>query len=151
MKKNNEPIVYRGEVYYADLSPAFGSEQGGLRPVIILQNNIGNKHSPTTIIAPITSNIGKKPLPTHILIPENSCGLSTESIVLTEQIRVIDKQRLKTKIGVIPQNFIVEIDKAIKISLAISQRECRLCTNIDDPRAFRRQTSKSYKKVFKKC
>ena len=91
MRKNNEPIIYRGEIYYADLSPAFGSEQGGIRPVVIVQNNTGNKHAPTTIIAPITSQIGKKPLPTHILF--NGCGIPKDSVILLEQIRTIDKGR----------------------------------------------------------
>ena len=119
MKKNNEPIVYRGEIYYADLSPAVGSEQGGLRPVLIIQNDIGNKYAPTTIIAPITSRLTKKPLPTHVALPQNAFGLKVEGIVLMEQIRVIDKQRLKQKMGTVSNDIMHEINNALKVSLAI--------------------------------
>ena len=117
MKKNNAPIVYRGEIYYADLSPAFGSEQGGLRPVVIVQNNTGNKYAPTTIIAPITSQMSKKLLPTHI--PFCGCGLTRDSIMLLEQIRTIDKSRLKEKMGQLPPEKIEAVDTAIKISLGL--------------------------------
>lgn len=119
MKKNNQPIVYRGEVYYADLSPALGSEQGGMRPVVILQNNVGNKHAPTTIIAPLTSRLTKKPLPTHIPLPKGAVGVACESVVLLEQVRVIDKQRLKNKMGFLNDEFMTKIDDALKISLGI--------------------------------
>ena len=119
MKKNNQPIVYRGEVYYADLSPAVGSEQGGNRPVVILQNNTGNKHAPTTIVAPLTSRLTKKPLPTHVLLPKGAVSVSCESVVLLEQVRVIDKQRLKSKMGNLSDEFMTEIDKALKVSLGI--------------------------------
>ena len=119
MKKNNQPIVYRGEVYYADLSPAVGSEQGGMRPVIILQNNVGNKHAPTTIVAPLTSRLTKKPLPTHILLPKGAVGATCESVVLLEQVRVIDKQRLKTKMGIISEEYMTKINEALKISLGL--------------------------------
>lgn len=118
MRKNNEPMVYRGEIYYADLSPAVGSEQGGIRPVVILQNNMGNKHAPTTIIAPITSQIGKKPLPTHILF--NGCGMPKDSVILLEQIRTIDKSRLKQKMGCLPPEKVEVLDSAIKISLGLA-------------------------------
>ena len=117
MKKNNEPIVYRGEIYYADLSPAVGSEQGGIRPVVIVQNNTGNKYAPTTIIAPITSQISKKPLPTHILF--NGCGVPKDSVILLEQIRTIDKSRLKQKMGQLPPEKVEVLDTAIKISLGL--------------------------------
>lgn len=117
MKKNNEPVIYRGEIYYADLSPAFGSEQGGIRPVVIVQNNTGNKHAPTTIIAPITSQIDKKPLPTHILF--NGCGMPRDSVILLEQIRTIDKGRLRQKMGQLPPEKIEVVDTAIKISLGL--------------------------------
>ena len=119
MKKNNEPIVYRGEIYYADLSPAFGSEQGGLRPVLIIQNDVGNRHAPTTIAAPITSRLTKKPLPTHVLLEVGTCGLQYESVVLMEQIRTLDKRRLKTRLGKIPTEKWPEINKAIKTSLEL--------------------------------
>lgn len=117
MRKNNEPMVYRGEIYYADLSPAVGSEQGGVRPVVIVQNNTGNKHAPTTIIAPITSQIGKKPLPTHILF--NGCGVPKDSVILLEQIRTIDKSRLKQRMGSLPPEKVEVLDTAIKVSLGL--------------------------------
>lgn len=118
MKKNNEPVVYRGEIYYADLSPAVGSEQGGHRPVVILQNNTGNRHSPTTIIAPLTTKFGKKLLPTHVELMES--GAPANSLVLLEQIRTIDKTRLSNKLGVVPPEIMIKIDEAIKISLGVS-------------------------------
>jgi mRNA interferase MazF len=118
MRKSNEPIVYRGEIYYADLSPAVGSEQGGIRPVVILQNNTGNKHAPTTIVAPITSQIGKKPLPTHILF--NGCGMLKDSVILLEQIRTIDKGRLRQRMGQLPPEKVEVLDSAIKISLGLA-------------------------------
>ena len=119
MKKNNQPIVYRGEVYYADLSPAVGSEQGGNRPVIILQNNVGNKHAPTTIVAPLTSRLTKKPLPTHVLLSKGAVSVTCESVVLLEQVRVIDKQRLKTKMGILSEEDMTKINNALKISLGL--------------------------------
>ena len=90
--------IKRGDLFYADLSPVIGSEQGGVRPVLIIQNNIGNKYSPTVIIAAITSQINKAKLPTHIEIGSDDNGLKSDSVVLTEQIRTIDKSRLKEKI-----------------------------------------------------
>lgn len=116
--KNNEPIVYRGELYYADLSPVRGSEQGGLRPVVIISNDIGNKHAPTVTVAPITSRTTKKPLPTHIAFC--GCGLSKDSVMLMEQIRTIDKSRLKQKMGSLPPEKIEAVDMAIKVSLGLS-------------------------------
>ena len=114
---NTNQTVYRGEIYYADLSPVVGSEQGGLRPVVIVQNNVGNKHAPTTIIAPITSRFTKKPLPTHI--PFSGCGLAKDSVMLMEQIRTIDKSRLKQKMGCLPSEKIEAVDMAIKVSLGL--------------------------------
>ena len=111
-------IVYRGEVYYADLSPVIGSEQGGMRPVLIVQNDIGNKHAPTTIIAPITSRFTKKSLPTHL--PLSNCGLAKDSIALCEQLRTIDKKRLREKMGEIGEEEKVALDKAITISLGLA-------------------------------
>ena len=116
MKENF--VVYRGEVYYADLSPVIGSEQGGLRPVLIVQNDVGNKHSPTTIIAPITSRFTKKPLPTHVSL--SNCGLAKDSIALCEQLRTIDKRRLKEKVGSMDEKDKVVLDRAIKISLGLA-------------------------------
>ena len=119
MKKNSEPIVKRGEIWYADLAPVIGSEQGGLRPVLIIQNDIGNLHSPTTIVAPITSHLGKKPLPTHVFLEKNNGGLTANSIALFEQIKCIDKQRLRCKMGELSPEIMAIVDKAIKISLGI--------------------------------
>ncbi len=111
-------MIMRGDIYYADLSPVTGSEQGGLRPVIVIQNDKGNIHSPTVIIAAITSNIKKTNLPTHIVLPEME-GLSKKSVVLLEQIRTIDKSRLSNKIGSIDNEYMRKIDEAILISLGI--------------------------------
>lgn len=109
-------IVKRGDVYYADLSPIVGSEQGGVRPVLVLQNDIGNKYSPTVIVSAITSKTGKMKLPTHIPL-ESDSGLSKNSMVLLEQIRTIDKMRLKEKIGHVDDNTMKQINDAIEISL----------------------------------
>ena len=114
--KSNQPIVNRGDVYYANLSPSQGSEQGGSRPVIIVQNNLGNKHAPTTIVVPLTSRLAKKPLPTHIEVG-TSCGLLCESVALCEQIRTIDKKRLKEKIGELPIIEMTKVNEALLISL----------------------------------
>lgn len=108
----------RGQVYYADLSPVVGSEQGGIRPVVIIQNDIGNRHSPTVIIAAITSQLDKAKLPTHIRLDGN--GLQKNSIALLEQIRTIDKRRLKEKIGELNTKTMTQIDKALKISVGLS-------------------------------
>ena len=110
-------IIKRGELYYADLSPVLGSEQGGVRPVLILQNDIGNKYSPTVIIAAITSKLFKAKLPTHIQLDAESYGLSKDSIILLEQIRTIDKLRLNNKIGELNEEKMKEVDKALLISL----------------------------------
>jgi mRNA interferase MazF len=115
--KQNEPIISRGEVWYADLSPVIGSEQGGFRPILIVQNDGGNKHSPTTIAVPITSRFTKKPLPTHVSLV--GCGLSKDSIALCEQVRTIDKRRLKNKMGQVDEETIEALDRALSISLAL--------------------------------
>lgn len=107
----------RGEIYYADLSPVVGSEQGGYRPVLILQNNKGNKYSTTVIVAPISSRITKNDLPTHVLIEVDF--LEKKSVILLEQIRTIDKKRIDEKLGVLPSSFIESVNKAIKTSLDI--------------------------------
>ena len=112
--------IKRGDMYYADLSPVIGSEQGGIRPVLIVQNDTGNKYSPTVIAAAITSQTGKNKLPTHIQIGTNSGGLKSDSIVLAEQIRTIDKSRLKEKIGHIYDNSIMnQVNNAIGISFGL--------------------------------
>ena len=112
--------IKRGDMYYADLSPVIGSEQGWIRPVLIVQNDTGNKYSPTVIAAAITSQTGKNKLPTHIQIGTNSGGLKSDSIVLAEQIRTIDKSRLKEKIGHIDDNMIMnQVNNAKGISFGL--------------------------------
>lgn len=113
-------VVARGELYYADLSPVVGSEQGGLRPVLIIQNDIGNKYSPTVIIAAITSQITKAKLPTHIELDKNKYPLTKDSVVLLEQLRTLDKLRLKEKIGTLDDYVMHKIDLALMISLGIT-------------------------------
>lgn len=113
-------IVARGELYYADLSPVVGSEQGGLRPVLIIQNNVGNKYSPTVIIAAITSQISKAKLPTHIELNKELYNLPKDSVVLLEQLRTLDKLRLKDKIGNLDANAMRKIDIGLMISLGIT-------------------------------
>ena len=110
-------IIKRGELYYADLSPVLGSEQGGVRPVLILQNDVGNKYSPTVIVSAITSKLFKAKLPTHISLDATEFGLSKDSIILLEQIRTIDKQRLKEKIGELNSVKMKEVNNALLISL----------------------------------
>ncbi len=111
--------VKRGDIFYADLSPVVGSEQGGVRPVLVIQNDIGNKYSPTVIIAAITSQINKAKLPTHIEISGECYGLSKDSCILLEQIRTIDKRRLKEKTGHVSEDLSILVDEALKISLGL--------------------------------
>jgi mRNA interferase MazF len=111
--------VKRGDIYYADLSPVVGSEQGGVRPVLIVQNDVGNKYSPTVIAAAITSQQDKTNLPTHIKVDANGCGLSKNSIVLLEQVRTIDKQRLKEKMGSLDTGAMSKIDHALSVSFGL--------------------------------
>ena len=103
-------VVKRGDIFYADLSPVIGSEQGGIRPVIIIQNDIGNKYSPSVIVAAITSQINKAKLPTHIEISAHEYGLNKDSVILLEQIRTIDKKRLREKIGCLDKNMMLKVD-----------------------------------------
>ncbi|MBE6953030.1 MAG: type II toxin-antitoxin system PemK/MazF family toxin [Ruminococcaceae bacterium] len=112
--------VRRGDIYYADLSPVVGSEQGGVRPVLIVQNDVGNRHSPTVIAAAITSQTGKARLPTHIELAAQSYGLSRDSVVLLEQIRTIDKKRLKERMGRVDDGMMDKIDTAIAVSFGLS-------------------------------
>lgn len=110
--------IKRGELYYADLSPVVGSEQGGIRPILIIQNDIGNKYSPTIIAAAITSQINKAKIPTHIELPcKEYAGLQKDSVVLLEQLRTLDKRRLKEKIGVLNNDKMEKVNNAILISL----------------------------------
>lgn len=111
--------VKRGDIYYADLSPVVGSEQGGVRPVLIVQNDVGNRFSPTVIAAAITSQKDKSKLPTHIELPSLNCGLSRDSVVLLEQIRTIDKRRLKEKMGCLDDSSMNEINRALSISFGL--------------------------------
>ena len=111
--------VKRGEIYYADLSPVVGSEQGGVRPVLIVQNDVGNKYSPTVIAAAITSQREKAKLPTHIEINAQNCGLAKNSVVLLEQIRTIDKRRLKEKMGMLDNGSMYRVNSALSISFGL--------------------------------
>ena len=113
-------IVKRGDIYYADLSPVVGSEQGGIRPVLIIQNDVGNKYSPTVISTAITSQINQAKMPTHIEIDAGGFGLSRDSVVLAEQIRTIDKQRLKEKIGHLDGNLMDKVNEALEISFGLT-------------------------------
>ena len=111
--------VKRGDIYYADLSPVVGSEQGGIRPVLIIQNDVGNRYSPTVICAAITSRMNKAKLPTHIEIDSRRCQIMKDSVILLEQIRTIDKQRLKDMIGLLDKERMRSVDEAIRVSLAL--------------------------------
>lgn len=111
--------VKRGEIYYADLSPVVGSEQGGIRPVLIVQNNVGNKFSPTIIAAAITSQKYKTNLPTHIQIHASDCGLARDSIVLLEQVRTLDKKRLRERMGMLSSVDMHRVDRALSVSFGL--------------------------------
>ncbi|MCD7904576.1 MAG: type II toxin-antitoxin system PemK/MazF family toxin [Clostridiales bacterium] len=112
-------IIKRGDIFYADLSPVIGSEQGGIRPVLVVQNDIGNRYSPTVIIAAITSQIKKAKMPTHIEADSRIYSLLKDSVVLLEQIRTIDKKRLREKIGHLNKSLMTKVDKALLISLGL--------------------------------
>ncbi|HHY34337.1 MAG TPA: type II toxin-antitoxin system PemK/MazF family toxin [Firmicutes bacterium] len=109
----------RGDIFYADLSPVIGSEQGGFRPVLIIQNDIGNKYSPTTIVSAITSQIDKARLPTHVEIPAHLSGLEKNSVILLEQIRTIDKRRLKRHVSKLDEEIMAKVDEALAISVGL--------------------------------
>ncbi len=124
--QNGDENIRRGDIYYADLSPVVGSEQGGIRPVLIVQNNMGNRYSPTVIAAAITSRTGKNKLPTHIEVSADvaelsrgSCGLAKNSVILLEQIRTLDKRRLKERMGKLDENTMHQVDSAIGISFGL--------------------------------
>ena len=112
--------IKRGEIYYADLSPVIGSEQGGIRPVLIVQNDVGNRYSPTVIAAAITSQRDKTNLPTHIKVNADGCGLAKDSIVLLEQVRTIDKQRLKERMGRLDVYSMDQVDQALSVSFGLN-------------------------------
>ncbi len=113
-------MIKRGDIYYADLSPVVGSEQGGLRPVLIVQNDVGNKYSPTVIAAAITSQVSKSRLPTHIDVTADHFGLSKDSVILLEQIRTIDKKRLKEKMGHLDDGVMRKVNDAIGVSFGLA-------------------------------
>lgn len=140
--------VKRGDIYYADLSPVIGSEQGGLRPVLIIQNDVGNKYSPTVIAAAITSRLGKTKLPTHIDVNRDSCfsnstedvdnerndklGLAKDSVILLEQIRTLDKRRLKEKMGHLDDEIMQQVNNAMAISFGLSTNADDININVND-------------------
>ncbi len=113
-------VIRRGDIFYADLSPVVGSEQGGIRPVLIVQNDVGNKYSPTVIASAITSQINKAKLPTHIEIKANEYGLQKDSVILLEQIRTIDKKRIKEKIGHLDDELMKRVNDALGISFGLT-------------------------------
>ena len=116
-------IIRRGDIFYADLRPVVGSEQGGVRPVLIIQNDVGNRHSPTVICAAITSRMNKAKLPTHVELKARNRSLVRDSVILLEQVRTIDKQRLREKICHIDEEMMRRVDEAMRISLELGMRE----------------------------
>lgn len=112
-------VIKRGDIFYADLRPVVGSEQGGIRPVLIIQNDVGNRHSPTVICAAITSKMNKAKLPTHIEIDAGTYDIVRDSVILLEQLRTIDKQRLKDKVCHLDQDILRQVNKALQISLEL--------------------------------
>ena len=116
-----EQQIMRGDIYFANLNPVVGSEQGDTRPVLVVQNDVGNKHSPTIVIIPITGNLSKNPLPTHVLL-NRLCGLDHESLALAEQIRTIDRSRIGNYIGHIPESAFVEVDRALSICVGLCDK-----------------------------
>ena len=111
--------VRRGDIYYADLSPVVGSEQGGIRPVLIIQNDVGNRHSPTVICAAITSRMNKAKLPTHVELDVRKCQIVKNSVILLEQIRTIDKQRLRDKVCHLDEGLLRKVNEALRVSLEL--------------------------------
>lgn len=119
--RNQERVrVTRGEMFFADLSPVKGSEQGGTRPVLVLQNDLGNKFSPTTIVAAVTSRVNKPQLPTHVLLPCQRFGLDKDSLILLEQIRTIDKARLRQKVCKLDLEYMEKVEEALEVSLGLT-------------------------------
>lgn len=118
MKENR---ISRGDIYYANLNPVIGSEQGEYRPVLVVQNNVGNTHSPTIVIVPITHNLRKNPLPTHVIIPQ-SCGFDADSLALAEQIRTIDRSRISKYIGRIGADLQAKIDTALSVCVGLEEK-----------------------------
>lgn len=118
-------VVRRGDLYYADLDPVRGSEQGGVRPVLIIQNDVGNRYSPTVIVAAITTQLQKHRLPTHVRLPQTVGGLARTSVILCEQVRTIDKHRLRQLIGHLPETVLGPVDRALAVSLGILTKTIR--------------------------
>lgn len=114
-------VIRRGEIYFAQLNPVIGSEQGGIRPVLVVQNDIGNQYSPTTIVLAITSQINKAKLPTHVELKAHQYGLDKDSVILGEQIRTIDKSRLKQRIAFLDEELMHKVDQALGISLGLTE------------------------------
>ena len=117
-RQTYRPVI-RGDLFYADLSPVKGSEQGGIRPVLVIQNDTGNRHSPTVIVAAITSRTTKAAIPTHVSLDKTLCGLKQDSTVLTEQIRTIDKKRLKERMGMLDEDAMYQVNSALSISFGL--------------------------------
>ena len=115
-------IYRRGDVYLANLDPYIGSEQGGTRPVVVVQNNVGNRYSPTVIVLAVTSRMNKARLPTHIEVPSPIGGLPRDSVILAEQVRTLDKQRLTERLGALPESVMAQVDRALLMSLGIGAR-----------------------------
>ncbi|MEQ8200464.1 MAG: type II toxin-antitoxin system PemK/MazF family toxin [Syntrophomonadaceae bacterium] len=114
-------MIKRGEIYFAQLNPVVGSEQGGIRPVLVVQNDVGNQYSPTTIVLAITSQINKAKLPTHVELKAHTYGMERDSVILTEQIRTIDKTRLKQRIAVLDETTMAKVNEALAISLELKE------------------------------
>ena len=112
-------VIRRGEIYYADLRPVVGSEQGGVRPVLVIQNDTGNRHSPTVIVAAITSKMNKAKLPTHVELSARQCQIVRDSVILLEQLRTIDKQRLKDKVCHLDESILARVNEALRVSLEL--------------------------------
>ena len=127
------PNIKRGDIFYADLSPVVGSEQGGLRPVLIIQNDVGNRYSPTVIAAAITSRMGKTKLPTHIDIHADRVGLAKDSVILMEQIRTLDKRRLKEKMGHLDASVMTQVNNAIAVSFGLGEATGTALSPISPP------------------
>ena len=121
-RRVNTMEIKRGDIFYADLSPVVGSEQGGVRPVLVIQNDVGNKYSPTIIVSAITSRLSKNKLPTHIEIPGEMYGLSKDSVILLEQIRTIDKRRLREKTGHLDESIMMKVNEALSTSFGLGNK-----------------------------
>lgn len=121
-RRVNTMEIKRGDIFYADLSPVVGSEQGGVRPVLVIQNDVGNKYSPTIIVSAITSRLSKNKLPTHIEIPGEMYGLSKDSVILLEQIRTIDKRRLREKTGHLDESIMMKVNEALSTSFGLGTK-----------------------------